>query len=74
MNIQSALTFERKHIRNVEPKLRFRKGTDFAAWQKEAYDKLYELLGLSEIAQCEEHFTVCWEEEHDNFVEQRFIF
>lgn len=60
-------------LENVKPKMSY-SGGDFNAWQKEAREKLYELLRMDRITAVEPRLEIEYEEMHDDFKEIRFTF
>ncbi len=66
-----------EYIRDVvvkkEPSLRF-KGGDFNAWQKEAYAKLWELLGLDLFEKCDDDFSVTETKDKGDYTQFDFEF
>ena len=65
-----------KLISNIKPALRYEEGEDFAAWQKKAREKLYELLGIGEILKNkpeDDNFTVEYVKEEEDYTEYRFV-
>lgn len=61
-----------ERTKKIIPSMRFC-GTDFSSWQKDAENKLKELLGFS-FEPCEALFKIELEEEHDTYKEIRFTF
>lgn len=63
-----------EYMRKNTPIMRYNDGDNFAKWQSEAREKLYELLGLDMFVKCESEFEVEYEKEFDEFREIRFSF
>ena len=74
MNIQNPWEIDISILRNTTPSLRYSPGSDFAAWQKEARQKLAELMGLPLMKRCDPQYQTCYEKEYDDFTETRFTF
>lgn len=74
MEVQNAWNTDRRIIQDTTPMLRYRPGSDFAAWQTEARQKLTELLGLPLMKSCDPQFRICYEKKHEDFTEIRFTF
>ncbi|MBQ2817302.1 MAG: acetylxylan esterase [Clostridia bacterium] len=50
------------------------KGGDFAQWQKNAREKLWELLGMDELIKCAPDLQIEFTKQQDGFTETRFNF
>ena len=60
-------------IKNIHPKMRYDGKKPFAEWQREAREKLRELLGMKNIIKNENtNFTVEYVKEEENYTEYRF--
>ena len=63
-----------KHIAaKTAPSMRYNQGTDLSLWQKNAKEKLTELLGLP-FEKCEDRFTVTSETQCDEYTRTDFEF
>ena len=54
----SPIRKNREVLINTKPSYRYVPGTDFAAWQTAAREKLASLLGVDEFVKCEENFVL----------------
>lgn len=59
-------------IKNLKPSMRYTPGQSFEVWQKEAREKLSDLLGLPNMQSCDPLFQIAYKEEFDTFTEYRF--
>ena len=68
-----------KHIKGllkneVVPSMRFDGKEDFAIWKRKAYAKLWELLGMNQMTQCEDEFRIEREERKEGYQKILFSF
>lgn len=64
-----------EEMKQIKFALRYQEDQDWKAWQKEAREKLAELLGYPYAAPEEDHFRIEWESKEDpRFDEIRFLF
>ena len=61
-------------LQNIVPSMRYKKGTDFGAWQKNAREKLSELLGMQQLEKADMQLKIEYETVTDEFREIRFCF
>ena len=63
-------------VKEVKPSLEYKEGVNYGEWRAEIKDKLFELLGMDEIAKnaCEPSLTVEWSEKREGYTITRFIF
>ena len=60
-------------IQNIQPSMRYQ-GGDFFAWQKNARNKLCDLLGMDKFAPCDPNVAIEYEHEKEEYTETRFTF
>lgn len=61
-------------MRSVVPSMRYDGTKPFEVWQKEAREKLSELLGLDKFQSCSPDFNIEYKKELDNATEIRFTY
>ncbi|MBQ8427552.1 MAG: acetylxylan esterase [Clostridia bacterium] len=61
---------------NIVGELSYNPNHDFKAWRKKVYDKIYELLGISEIAKnkCALNYVIESQEKKENYEQIRLVF
>ena len=63
-----------EQLQQTEPSMRYDGKEDFAQWQKKAYAKLWELLGMSCMQKCEDSFLIESEEQKEGYKKILFSF
>jgi cephalosporin-C deacetylase-like acetyl esterase len=70
----SSYVKENQLLHSYRPKLRYGMDESFDAWQKRAYEKLWDLLGLSHFQKCSDELAIEWEKETEDCLDIRFTF
>ena len=60
-------------IKNIKPSMRYDGSIPFAEWQKQAREKLAELVGMDEFEKCDSKFTIDYVNEEETYTEYRFV-
>ena len=63
-----------KRLENVKPSMRYDGSEPFDVWQKKAYDKVYELLGLDKFEKCDLDIEIEYDKIVDDKRDIRFTF
>ena len=66
--------YSKKLIYSFEPLLRLKSSDDFEEWQKQAREKLSELLGLQYMEKCFDDFKILDVKEHDEYTKYDFTY
>lgn len=61
-------------LENIKPELKYDEKADYAIWRSRVKEKLTELLGEMPKEKVPVNVRIEWEEEHEAFIEKRFIF
>lgn len=73
MKIISTYEFHKKLAKEIEPSMGY-KDEDIVKWQREAKEKLSELLGLDKLKKCDNNFNIEYEMSENGVTEIRFTF
>jgi len=58
MKNSNAFKKENELLKSYQPKMRFVDGESFDIWQKRAYAKLWDLLGLDNFQKCDDELAI----------------